>query len=375
MPHWMTTWAQAHTNMSLTYKNTKDYTARITVLSEFGGNRLRVGLSNQCGSAPAVVQGAALQIADREPVALRCSGKTEFALSPGESFYADPIEIPVKSSDMITISLAFKGAAVSGNCLPEYTRISTKGNYALVPQMPVAKQKLGAKLAGVNPGMPILSSVEVYTEEEKEVIVCFGDSITQQSQWTKPLADQLRYAGKNTVIINKGIGGNRLLSDPDSKLWSMFGVAAKKRFEEDVLHVQGVTAVLFALGINDLNMAKNQAAVQGMAEALMHTYEELSAKAKAAGLKTYIATVTPCKGYNGSQAFTIPEREKLNRMIRESTAFDAVVDFFDAVRDPQDPDRMQEMCDSGDHLHPGVIGGKKMAQAAYHALMEMSKTR
>ena len=188
------------------------------------------------------------------------------------------------------------------------------------------------------------------------------------SRWTKPLADQLRYTGKETVVINKGIAGNQLLSDPMIKMMSMYGTAAIKRFEEDVLRVQGATAVLFALGVNDMNMVKDEKALQGKAEAAMSALEELAAKARARGMKTYLATITPCGGCKGYRDFTNPEREKLNKLIRESTSFDGVVDFDAVVRDPEDPGVLQEICDSGDHLHPGAAGGQLMAKAAYHML-------
>ena len=368
MAQWKTTWAQAHADMSMLCKGIKDYTARITVFSEFGGDQLRVRLSNQEGLAPAVLEGVSVMIGNEKPAPLSFEGETALTLQPGECIYSDPIAILLHAGDAVTVSLAFKGVATSGNNLPDCIRVSTKGNFTQSRQMPAAKPNLLAKLNGVDPVLPILSAIEVHSKEEKEVLVCFGDSITQMSRWTKPLADQLRYTGKETVVINKGIAGNQLLSDPMIKMMSMYGTAAIKRFEEDVLRVQGATAVLFALGVNDMNMVKDEKALQGKAEAAMSALEELAAKARARGMKTYLATVTPCGGCKGYRDFTNPEREKLNKLIRESTSFDGVVDFDAVVRDPENPGVLQEICDSGDHLHPGAAGGQLMAKAAYQML-------
>jgi hypothetical protein len=40
-----------------------------------------------------------------------------------------------------------------------------------------------------------------------------------------------------------------------------------------------------------------------------------------------------------------------------------VVDFDAVLRDPARPQRMRAQFDSGDHLHPGDAGYRKMAEA------------
>ena len=53
----------------------------------------------------------------------------------------------------------------------------------------------------------------------------------------------------------------------------------------------------------------------------------------------------------------------MNEWVRTSKAFDGVVDFDKAIRDPSDPDRMLAVYDGGDHLHPSDAGYKAMADA------------
>ena len=56
-------------------------------------------------------------------------------------------------------------------------------------------------------------------------------------------------------------------------------------------------------------------------------------------------------------------RQAVNRWIRDSGEFDAVVDFDAVTRDPAHPTRLLPAYDSGDHLHPGDAGNKAMADA------------
>lgn len=56
-------------------------------------------------------------------------------------------------------------------------------------------------------------------------------------------------------------------------------------------------------------------------------------------------------------------RQAVNEWIRTSGAFDAVIDFDAAIRDPARPERMLPACDSGDHLHPGDAGYRSMGDA------------
>ena len=55
------------------------------------------------------------------------------------------------------------------------------------------------------------------------------------------------------------------------------------------------------------------------------------------------------------------KRQAVNHWIRTSRAFDAVIDFDKAIRDPASPTRMLPSYDSGDHLHPNDAGYQAMA--------------
>ena len=75
--------------------------------------------------------------------------------------------------------------------------------------------------------------------------------------------------------------------------------------------------------------------------------------------------------YGGAAYFAAPgeaERQKINAWIRTSHAFDVVVDFDAATRDPAKPERMRAELQSGDWLHPNDAGYRVMGDAVDLAL-------
>ena len=80
------------------------------------------------------------------------------------------------------------------------------------------------------------------------------------------------------------------------------------------------------------------------------------------------ATLTPFDGEaQSSRGYFSPEKEKIraavNDFIRNGKAYDAVVDFDKAVRDPKSPNHILAAYDSGDSLHPNDAGYKAMGDA------------
>jgi len=92
--------------------------------------------------------------------------------------------------------------------------------------------------------------------------------------------------------------------------------------------------------------------------------KQIIARAHERGLKIFGGTLTPFKGSTLPGYFT-PEGElqglAVNQWIRTSGAFDAVIDFDRALRDPAQPARMLAAYESGDHLHPNDAGYRAMA--------------
>jgi lysophospholipase L1-like esterase len=76
-------------------------------------------------------------------------------------------------------------------------------------------------------------------------------------------------------------------------------------------------------------------------------------------------TITPFA--NDTFGFDTPAnraaRLVVNRWIRTSGAYDGVIDFDAALRDPADPERIRPEFDRGDHLHPNDAGAAALANA------------
>jgi hypothetical protein len=112
------------------------------------------------------------------------------------------------------------------------------------------------------------------------------------------------------------------------------------RFDRDVLSVPGATDVILLEGINDINRQFNpQYAERANADDIIAGYKQLIARAHAKGLRIHGGTLTPQGGY--PQLLTARARRSaktVNTWIRTSGAFDGVIDFEAAVRDPAKPE-------------------------------------
>jgi lysophospholipase L1-like esterase len=162
------------------------------------------------------------------------------------------------------------------------------------------------------------------------------------------------------AVLNAGIGGNRLLHDG-------LGPSALSRFDRDVLAPPGVRWLIVLEGINDIGErhdARPRGQPYASAAEMIAAYEQIVARAHAHNIRVLGGTITPYAG--ADFYFTADgeaERQTVNRWIRTSGWFDAVIDFDAAVRDPVDSARLAREYDCGDHLHPSVAGYRRMAEA------------
>ena len=211
-----------------------------------------------------------------------------------------------------------------------------------------------------------LAGIDVVAPAGASLIVAFGDSITDGARstpdtnhsWPALLAARLaaQKATANIAVGNMGIGGNRVLRD-------VTGVSALARFDRDVLSQPGVKWVMVLEGINDIGRGATTPAEMVTADDLIAGYKQIIERAHTHGIKAIGCTLTPFEGANYSREEGEAVREALNTWIRTSGAYDAVVDFEAATRDPNNPKRFRADLDPGDHLHPNDAGYQAMADA------------
>ena len=198
-----------------------------------------------------------------------------------------------------------------------------------------------------------------------DVVVAFGDSITDGSQSTpgahKSYPEQLfaRVAGRTGPrigVVNAGIGGNRWLADDP-------GPSGTSRFERDVLSVQGITHAILLLGIDDFEVPRLFATQPATAQSLIAATMTAMAKARQRGVKVLLGTLLPYKGSSLYNPDDDAQRRAYNDWVRQQSGADAVVDFDRALRDPADPLALASQFSSADRLHPNDAGYAAMAAA------------
>jgi len=201
--------------------------------------------------------------------------------------------------------------------------------------------------------------------------VTLGNSITdgrgsgtdKQNRWPDELARRLQAdpATRQVAVLNAGIGGNCVLR-------SCLGPSALARLERDVLRPAAARWLLVLEGVNDIGQAKSPAEADSIARGLTEAYRQIVERTHAKGMLAYGATILPF----GGSFYDAPHREAarttVNRWIRTSGTFDAVVDLDSAMRDPAQPSHLAPIADGGDHLHPNEAGYRMMAAAIDLAL-------
>jgi lysophospholipase L1-like esterase len=219
-----------------------------------------------------------------------------------------------------------------------------------------------------------LSGIEVAAQPQiVGTVIALGDSINDGAGSTRDanhrypdfLAQRLAARkGPTLSVANAGIIGNGLLKIPPQL---MLGYSAPARLARDVLIQPGARVVILLEGVNDIGGFGYATGESAKAKDLIPVYLQIIRQVHAAGMKIFGATLLPFAGSNARYGgdFGTPagevQRQALNQWIRTSYAFDGVIDFDKAVRDPADPTRILPAFDSGDHVHPNDAGYQTMA--------------
>jgi lysophospholipase L1-like esterase len=344
-------------------------TLRQTLHVSLGGPRVRVRLSNRYGTAALVIGAAHVALGasgssiqpgtDR---ALSFGGSPGVTIPAGAHVVSDPVSLTVPARADLAVSLYLPGAvsATTEHAVARATSyVSTAGDYTAAGAL--------AEVAATTRSWHFVSGVEVESSPRARSIVAFGGSITDGVGSTHDanhrlpdlLARRLVAAGTAPrAVVNAGIAGNRLLSD-------LVGDNGLARFDRDVLAQAGTRYVIVLIGTNDVGVVTG--APDATADQIIVGHRQLIARAHALGIKALGATLTPFEGATIVPGFYTAagdaKRDAVNRWIRTSSEYDAVIDFDRVLRDPGHPARLRTGFDSGDHLHPNDAGYQAMADA------------
>ena len=379
--HWVATWGASPApqlademqmrTAKLAYDN---QTLREIVHASIGGGSIRVRLSNaygkeavEIGSAHIALRAKASEIVAGSDRALTFSGRPSVSIPPNALVLSDPVKLNVAAASDIAISLFLPKPALGAGIhySAQQTSYTGPGDLTGAASFPES---------ATFTSWVFLTGVDVLAPAAASAVVAFGDSITDGARstvdanhrWPDILAGRLLAKRREIGVLDAGIGGNRILHDAPTNV--RFGMNALARFDRDVLAQSGVKYVIVLEGINDLGHAGSSAPESETvsAEDMIAGLKQMIERAHEKGLKIFGATLTPFEGTAFKGYFT-PEKEvkrkAVNEWIRTSKAFDGVIDFEKAVRDPAHPDRMLAAYDGGDHLHPGDAGYKAMGEA------------
>ncbi|MFL5139113.1 MAG: GDSL-type esterase/lipase family protein [Microvirga sp.] len=361
----------------------RDQSFRLIVRPDIWSRQVRVRLSNAFGTKPVTFDGAfvglqlgaaAVMPGTNQPV--RFGGQDSVTVKPGEWVWSDPVMLPfVREPAELSgrkLAVSFHVAGESGPMTWHAKALQT--SYVTAPGAG-AKGAVEEEAAFPFPTASwfFLDAVDAMAAADAQVIVAFGDSITDgtastmngDDRWPDVLARRLRAAyGNRVAVVNAGIGGNQVAGPPEYSPEKPFpgGPSAAARLDRDVIGLSGVTTFVWLEGINDFSKNGN-AAVEAVEAGMRDGVARL--RAKMPGIRVLGATVVTALG-STSAAHGFPEqdekRKRLNEFIRTSGVFDAVLDFDKATLDPQTGGLKPEFVpDStaggpGDKLHPNRVG-------------------
>jgi lysophospholipase L1-like esterase len=367
-PHWAAAWGAAP---DLTGPSLNAQTVREVVRISLGGSAVRIRLSNLNGTGPVTIGPVHVALRAHESAiqpgsdhAVAFGGKPTVTIAKGESVLSDPVAMHVEPMQDMAVSLYVPTdsgpSTVHANGLE--TAYVTESGDATSAQSLDGSEVLASRL--------FLTEVDVAASATTRTVVTFGDSITDginstldaNHRWPDVFVQRLRADPKlsSIAVVNSGISGNRILHGGA-------GPSALSRFDRDALDKPGVHWIVLLEGINDIGVSGQPPTPEDnvSAQQIIDGMKALIARAHAKGVKIFGATLTPFGGAEWPYHTSAGERKRqqVNAWIRTSGAFDAVIDFDKAVRDPAHPDRFLPKFDSGDHLHPGDAGYRAMANA------------
>jgi lysophospholipase L1-like esterase len=352
--------------------------ARLTL----GGTEVRVRLSNVFGDRTASFSDVRIAVARGSGRAatvpgtstrVRFGGATSVRVPAGRIVASDPVRFSARPGQNLAVSLyapRATGTATSTGDIDHTNYVSAPGD--------ATASTSAQSFPAVVPASYWIDGVDVVPRNPHSgAIVALGDSITAGFastpnaglDWPDLLADRLRaaHARPPLAVLNAGISGNNL-----SRSSPCFGQSGLQRMQRDALRQPGVRDVIVALGVNDITQPREPRSAGAYvclphhpisAAGMIADYRSAIRLIHARHLRAIGATISPFGRYRYWTPTIEAERRRINRWIRASHAFDGVIDFDRALRDPRHPAWLNPAYASGDGLHPNNAGHAAMARA------------
>lgn len=366
---WTTCWSHAQRGCGLVNQEFQPE-QRITI-SGIKAEAFRFRFSNFYDDQNVCLHHAYILLSNHR-IELTFDGKQDIILGLGDSVVCDAIDRSIAKQDQFVLcyEIDAKHPCTSGIDLSRDEHFSTKGVIAY-----------------------LFHAIDVISSDYKGCICAFGDSIVELDQWTKVVSKLVAEDGY--VLVNQGIGGNRLLRDvqevcmdplhayvlegttaeqeieqpvwfrniPLSKQW--FGKAGLQRFQHDVIDTHAnLKAVICAIGVNDLYQPGTFCATPSELPSIPELqlgYQQLWNMVPRDKVELCVAGITSFQLSSGASPQKETMRLQINAWMKDMQ--ECYIGFDDLLCDTSGV-LLDEMHD-GDYLHPNEKGGAMMAKRIY----------
>ena len=363
--HWVGTWGTApqlverHNNPPS--PGLANNSLRQIVQVSIGGKKVRLKLTNEFSQetteikavelAIAKTAGSSAEIDEKSTVSLTFDGKASVEIPAGGKVVSDPVNFKIgpRENVAITIHYGASSTSVSGHPGSRTTSYLKAGNTTDFTDAVKTDHWYN------------ILALEVDAPKKAGAVAILGNSITdgrgsttnQQNRWADVLSRRLlgNKATRQVGVLNMGIGGNCVLGGG-------LGPAAVNRYQRDLFGQEGVKWIILFEAVNDLGYARNG---EQTAQRIIDVYKQIIREAHQKGIRVFGATITPFKGNNYYSEHHEKGRQRLNEWIRTTKMLDGVIDFDQAVGNPQDREAMQrQFLFENDWLHLNAQGYETM---------------
>jgi lysophospholipase L1-like esterase len=343
-------------------------TLRQIVCVSIGGDTLRLRFSNKFSTSAVTINSATIAVSTgRSAITtstlkqLKFSGSASITMNAGDSaVYSDPLAFGLTPRMKLAISIYFgqTSSSVTGHPGSRTTSYLNSG-----------KQDTAASFSVVDTASHwyVINTIDVWTSNSSAAAVAIlGNSITDgrgstpdsQNRWPDMLSQRLinNTPTQNVGVLNLGIGANCVLS-------TCTGPSGVDRYHRDILDQQGVKWVIIFEGVNDIGSVTTSSGATTTATNLINAYKNMITAAHAQSLKIYGATIMAFHGNSYYNQYSESCRQTVNKWVRDSGYFDAVIDFDKYTRSKTDTTKLGIASYQNDSLHPTAAGYKLMADS------------